>query len=111
MVVAASFFTLALLVLPAFAAPAPLVHVQRAEEPVDGSYIVLLRDDGPSISAAEIAKSLSTSSEVTSQWSIINGFAGKFTPEDLKVLKARPDVLSIQENGVVRTMVVQYVAY
>jgi hypothetical protein len=83
MVFSASFFTLALLALPAFAAPAPLIHVQRAEEPIDGSYIVLLRDDVPSTSAAKIVNQLS-SSEVTDQWTIINGFAGNFTPEDLE---------------------------
>jgi hypothetical protein len=79
MAFSAIFFTLALLALPALAAPAPLVHVQRAEEPIDGSYIVLLRDDVPSTSAAKIMNHLN-SSKITSQWSIINGFAGKLTP-------------------------------
>jgi cerevisin len=109
MAFSASFFTLALLAL---AAPATLVHVQRAEEPIDGSYIVLLRDDVPSPSAAKIVNQLN-SSEVTDQWTIINGFAGNFTPEDLEVLRAHPDVLSIHEDAVVRAAatVTQYIPF
>jgi len=88
MVFTTSFFTLALL-------GPPLVPVQRAEEHVNGSYIILLRDN---VSLAEIVNS-----NVTNQWDIINGFGVRLAPRDLEAIRTCSDILSIQGNGAVRT--------
>jgi len=110
MVFATSFFTLALLVLPSFAASTHRIRIKRATEPSDGKHLVLLRDDVP---LAEVVKTLSSSSNVTSQWDIINGFAGYLIPKDLEALMAHPGVLNIHENGVVSAMdmLTQYIAF
>jgi len=112
MIFPASFFTLALLSLPSFAAPSLLHHVQRAEEPIDGSYIVHLRENA---SPTEVVNSLSSSSNVTSQLGIINGFAARLTPWDLEALRTRSDILGICENGIVWPMAmpisIQYAAF
>lgn len=110
-VFAAGLFTLVFLALPVFASPpsASLIHVQKAKEPVNGSYVVIFREN-PSISSTEIMNILSPSSEVTSHWDNIGGFAGIFAPDDLTSLRAHPDVFSIHENGVVRIATTQYYA-
>lgn len=119
MVFATSFFTLTLLALPSFAVPAHRIRIKRAKEPFDERHLVLLRDD---VSRTEVVSSLSSLSNITNQWDVINGFAGHFIPKDLEALMTHPGVLNIHENGVVRptaenatappvTYLVQYVAF
>jgi len=111
MVFATRFFTLALLTLPSFAAPAHLNHTKRAAKPYDGIHLVLLRDG---VSLTEVVGSLSPPSRVTSQWDIINGFACYLSTKDLPTLMDHPGVVTIQKNrditpeGVILT---QYVAF
>ncbi|KAF9644023.1 serine proteinase [Thelephora ganbajun] len=95
---------LALCVLPTFSAPSPLIKVHKAREPVAGRYIVTLKEgtDRQAHINSFSAKA-DGSSSITHQWDIINGFAGTFSPDEVEALRSRPDVLSIEEDGVVHT--------
>ena len=88
--------TLALCILPTFAAPSPLVKVRKATESVDGQYIVTLKD------GADRQTHINSCSNVTHQWDIINGFAGHFTDDEVRTLSTHPEVRFIEENSVVR---------
>lgn len=98
---------LAFWVLPIFSAPSPLVKVQMAKEAVAGRYIVTLKD-GVSREAAvnTFSRKAGGISPVTHQWEIINGFAGTFSATELEVLRSNPDVISIEEDGLVHTQTV-----
>jgi len=111
MVFATRFFTLALLALPSFAAPAYLNHTERAGQPYDETHLVLLQDD---VSLTGVVGSLSPSSRVTSQWTVINGFACYLTPQDLLALTNHPGVATIQKGSVSTPMaeiLTQYIAF
>ena len=107
------FFALTTLLLPALAAPSPLITVSKASRPVPGRYIVTLKEG---VSCSDHVGSIqglinSLTSKVTHQYSIINGYAGKFSAGDLNELRANPDVASIEEDGISRAfdIVTQYV--
>jgi len=80
------FVAFAICVLPAHAAPSPLVSVRRTGDAIAGRYIVNSKDDvGHSVGISSISRGISPQSEVTHDWSIINGFAGAFVDADLEV--------------------------
>jgi len=91
---------LALSILPVFSAPSPLVSVERAEDPLPVRYVVVLKEGA---SRLDTIDSINATSSITHEWDIINGFAGTFSTDEVEALKSNPDVLSIEEDGVVRT--------
>ena len=92
----ADLVILALFVLPAFSAPSPLVRVQKAKEPIAGRHIITFKE------GANFQANIDSTS-ITHQWDIINGFAGSFSEAEIEALRSNPDVLSIEEDGVVHT--------
>jgi len=101
------FVALVLYILPALAAPSPLVSVKKTRDAVPGRYIVTFKNDVNRVAGiSSIAKKISPQSEVTHEWDIINGFAGTFTDDDLELLRSNPDVASIEEDGYAHTQAV-----
>lgn len=94
-------FTLAALLLPVLAAPSALIPVSKVASATPGRYIVILKDGVSRASHISSIQSntLSASSEVTHEFSIINGYAGKFSTDDLNELRANSDIASIEEDG------------
>jgi len=91
-------------VIPALAAPSPLVLVKRNQDPIPGRYIVTLKDGvDRAVSVSSLANKISRRSMITHEWDIINGFAGNFTDADLESLRTHPNVASIEEDGHVYT--------
>jgi len=104
---AKQFVTLVLCVLPVLAAPSPLVTVTRTKNGVAGRYIVTLKDDvARSAGVSSANRKMSSQSTITHEWDIINGFAGSFTDADLEVLRADPNVKSIDQDGLAHTQAV-----
>lgn len=99
------FLALASLFLPALAMPSPLLMISRATNPVPGRYIVTLKEGVPrSVHVSSIQSSTqSTSSKVTHEFDIINGYAGEFSADDLNELRANPDIASIEEDSIFNT--------
>ena len=97
-----SLVILALCVLPAFSAPSPLIQVDKAKERVAGRYIVILKD-GANRKAHLDAFSRDNKGTITHEWDIINGFAATFSALQLEDLRFNPDVVSIEEDGLVHT--------
>lgn len=98
-------FVFTFLLLQAFAAPFPLLTVSKVASPVPGRYIITLKD-GISCSAhVNLIRSniMSTSSKVIHEFSIINGYAGKFSDDDLDKLRSHSDIASIEEDGISHT--------
>ena len=91
---------------------ASLLTVSKAEEPVPGRYIVTLKEEvslAAHISSTQ-AKIESTPSNITHEYSLINGYAGEFSDDDLNDLRAHPEIASIEEDGIARTcFVTQFV--
>ena len=101
------FVALALCVLPVLAAPSPLVTVKKTKNSIPGRYIVTFKNDvDHSVGISSITSGISSQSNVTHEWNIINGFAGTLTDNDLEVLRSNPNVASIEENGLVHTMAI-----
>lgn len=90
---------LALCVLPAFTAPPPLVEVQKAKEPIDGRYIITLKEGAD----RKIHINSFSRQAITHEWDIVNGFAGTFYSSEIETLRSHPDVVSIEEDGLVHT--------
>ena len=83
---------------------ASLLTVSKAENPVPGRYIVTLKDDvslATHVSSTQ-ASIASTTSNITHEYSLINGYAGEFTDDDLNRLRANPDIASIEQDSIVR---------
>jgi len=98
---------LALCVLPVLAAPSPLVTVKKTKDAIAGRYIVTFKKDVVHADGvSSITSGISSQSEVTQQWNIINGFAGAFTDADLEVLRSNPNVASIEQDGLAHTQAV-----
>ena len=99
------FFTLFTLLLPVLAVPSPLLTVSKVANATPGKYIVTLKDGASR--AAHLSsiqrKMASTSSKITHEFDIINGYAGEFSTDDLNELRADPDVASIEEDGTSHT--------
>ncbi|KAG6906165.1 hypothetical protein DXG01_015515 [Tephrocybe rancida] len=81
--------------LPAFAAPATLLRIEKFNGPTSGRYIVRLK---PDTAKASFLKAINTNP--SHNWNVINGFAGKFSTNELDALRAHPDVESISEDGI-----------
>jgi len=82
---------------------ASLLTVSKAEKPIPGRYIVTLKDE---VSLAAHVSSIqasiaSTTSNITHEFNLINGYAGEFTDEDLNDLCANPDIASIEQDSIV----------
>lgn len=67
-----AFISLALVALPAFAAPSPLRTIEKFMGKTTGRYIVKLKEG---ISKKAVMDRLPI--EVSHDWKILNGFAGK----------------------------------
>jgi len=67
-------------------------------------YIVTLKDNASRAThLSSITSRFGPASKVTHEWDVINGFAGVFAEEDLKILRGDPRVQSIEEDGTVGT--------
>ena len=98
------FFALVLCVLPVLAAPSPLVPVKQTKDAIPGRYIVTFKNDVARVAGVSaVTSQISSQSKVTHQWDIINGFAGSFTAADLELLRANPNVATIEEDGYAHT--------
>ena len=98
---------LILCVLPVLAAPSPLVTVKKTKDAIAGRFIVTFKNDVVhSAGVSSVTSGISSQSKVTQQWSIINGFAGAFTDDDVEVLRSNPNVASIEEDGLAHTQAV-----
>ncbi|KAG6831207.1 hypothetical protein H0H87_005923 [Tephrocybe sp. NHM501043] len=88
------------LVLPAFAVPAALgLQIEKYDGKTTGRYIVTLKPDVPKSTFFE-----TTRTSATHDWTLINGFAGELSAEQLEALRIHKDVESISEDGVVRPL-------
>ncbi|KAF9647222.1 serine protease [Thelephora ganbajun] len=98
---------LALCTLPALAAPSPLLRVAKAENPLPGRYIVTLKQEQGTSSAATSVKTFSSTvlsaSNVTHQWESMGAFAGELSVDDLETLRVDPRVAAIEEDGIMKT--------
>ena len=98
---------LALCVLPALAAPSPLLRISKADNPLPGRYIVTLKQaqgsSGTSVSVETFSSSVSSASNVTHQWESMGAFAGEFSADDLETLRADPRVEAIEQDCIMKT--------
>ena len=90
-----------------------LLTVSKAEKPIPGRYIVTLKEDvslATHLSSTQ-SKIASTPSNITHEYSLINGYAGEFSVDDLNDLRANPEIASIEEDGTLHTcsVVTQFV--
>lgn len=93
-------FTLALFIIPALAAPFPLLRIARAQNPSSGKYIVTLKQENSDLPNVDsVSNSMSPASTVTNKWENMGAFAGKLSPDDLESLRADPRVDAIEEDG------------
>ena len=99
------FFALTALLLPALAVPSPLLTVSKVANATPGRYIITLKEGVSRASHLSSIQSniVSTPSTVTHEFSIINGYAGEFSPDNLNELRAHPDIASIEEDGISHT--------
>jgi len=101
------FVALVLCVLLVLAAPSLLVTVAKTKNPAPGRYIVTFKNDVVhSAGVSSVTNRISSQSNITWQWDIINGFTGAFTNADLEVLRSNPNIAAIEEDGFVRTKAV-----
>ena len=99
---------LALCVLPALAAPSPLLRISKTRSPVPGKYIVTLRQgqqNSDNITLEAFSDTLSSASTITHWWEHMNAFAGDFSDDDLEVLRVDSRVDAIEEDGIVTALV------
>jgi len=80
----------------------PPVAVSKVANSLAGRYIITLKDGVslPSHSSSIQSSIASTSSNITHEFDIINGYAGEFTEDDLNNLRANPEIASIEEDGI-----------
>jgi len=81
---------------------ASLLTVSHVENAVPGRYIVTLKDNVPlaahvSTTQASIA---SSTSNITHEFNLINGYVGEFTDDDLNDLRSHPDIASIEQDSI-----------
>ncbi|KAJ3536615.1 hypothetical protein NMY22_g5953 [Coprinellus aureogranulatus] len=84
------------------------VFVESFEGEKTGRHIVLLKEDtiqGSVLGEISNINRFGSDIEVTHQWDLINGFAGRFDSATLAALKAAPGVTSIVEDGIVHALV------
>jgi len=101
-----TFATLGLFVAASLGAPTSLYSTEGFQRQTTGGYIVSLREG---VSRANLIAQIkqNQNTNVTHDFGIINGFAGKFGNETLNNLQANPDVETISEDGIMQTMVTQ----
>ena len=88
-----------------FSTMASLLTVSKTEKSTPGRYIITLKEDvslAAHVSSTQ-ASIASTTSNITHELDIINGYAGEFTESDLDDLRANPEIDSIEEDGISRT--------
>jgi len=91
-----------LCVLPALAAPSPLILVKRNVNPVLGSYLLSFREGvDHAFGVSSITNQISSDSVITHEWNIFNGVAGNFSDADVEILRSLSVVASIEEDGYV----------
>jgi len=76
--------------------------VSKVENPIPGRYIITIKDEvslAAHVSSTQ-ASIASTTSNITHEFSLINGYAGEFTDDDLNDLRANPDVASIEQDSI-----------
>ncbi|KAF9524976.1 serine protease [Crepidotus variabilis] len=94
----AAFATLALFVLPIFAAPSGLIDIQTYRGEKTGKYIVKFK---PGVSPKAWVQKLGLTNSV--QWKNFNGLASTLSTDNLNTLRASADVQYITEDGIVHT--------
>ncbi|KAI0322635.1 serine protease [Amylostereum chailletii] len=103
----AVFTSLALLVAPILAAPTTLLEVHSFAGETSGRHIVQLKATASKDAHLEWFDSVrTTGSSVThADWDaeFLNGYAGQFDVATLNMLRASPDVESIEEDGIMHT--------
>lgn len=95
-----------------YAAPArraELLEVAKYDGETSGRYIVTLKDGVEKTATLDSfsVHKRSGALNVTHEWEIINAFAGDFDDAALEDLRASPDVLSIEEDGVMSIFTTQ----
>lgn len=87
---------------------APLINDTPGSEYIDGSYIVVFKDDVQNVDVAiqEMADKAATAPTYRYS-SAIKGFAGKMTEQRLQELRADPRVAYIEQDGIVRLSTIQ----
>ncbi|PPR05984.1 hypothetical protein CVT24_004621 [Panaeolus cyanescens] len=100
-----TFATLALFIVSAMAAVAPMHTIERYQGEVTGRHIITLKEGVSRADVLGLAKG--TKSEITAEFDIINGFSGHFDEETLNKLRAHPDVALVAEDGIMHTMTTQ----
>ena len=95
-------------VLPALAAPSPLVSVKKNKNPIAGRYIGTFKDDTDGFFGFSfLFNRISSHSGVThDEWDILNSYAGTFSDADVELLRSLPNVASIEEDGYVHTQAI-----
>jgi hypothetical protein len=90
----------ALCILSILSAAPPLLEVGKAEEPVPGQYIVILKDGVDSEAhVAAMTRILGRDSLIIAQWNFtLNGFHAVLSGPDLQGLRSNPNVSSIDED-------------
>jgi len=81
---------------------ASLLTISKAGKPILGRYIVTLKEDvslATHLSSTQ-ASIASSTSNITHEFNLINGYAGEFTDEDLNDLRANPDIASIEQDSI-----------
>ncbi|KJZ76728.1 Cuticle-degrading protease [Hirsutella minnesotensis 3608] len=78
---------------------APLKAPQNAKQLIEGKYIVKFKD-GVSLQAVDSTLSSFTSKAEHVYTNILRGFAGKLTADEVKTLRARPDVDFIEQDAI-----------
>jgi len=84
---------------------ASLLTVSRAEIPAPRRYIITLKEEAAfaaHISSAQTTIA-STVGNITHELSLINGYAGEFSQDDLNDLRTNPDIDSIEEDAIYST--------
>ncbi|KAK7678555.1 hypothetical protein QCA50_018427 [Cerrena zonata] len=101
----AVFASLALLASPIFGAPTtPLISVSKYAGTVNkGSFIVKLKDNVSKDTHLDwLSQHVSADTITHRDWKteVLHGFAGQFSDNVLNMLRANPDVESIEEDGI-----------
>ena len=98
---------LALFVLPALAAPSPLLRISKTQNPIPRRYIVTLKQvqaTSDTMNVETFSNTMSSASNITHWWDSMNAFAGDFSDDDLETLRADSRVDAIEEDGIVTAL-------
>ncbi|KAG6884683.1 hypothetical protein C0992_005921 [Termitomyces sp. T32_za158] len=86
---------------PAIAAPANLIAVEKYDGETSGKHIVTLK---PGVDQSLFLDG--TNLITTHNWTVVNGFAGQFSEDQIHALRAHRDVYSIAEDGIAQTSLI-----